>query len=336
MELPDKTEPKQMEGLIYAILFDGAGGGRDLSLSEIEAWRPEQGFLWLHFQMNFDDTKDWIEQKSGLDPVVSGALINEDNHPRIVWEPGVDSLFGTLRGLNFNRKADLEDMVVVNLYIDSQRAITTRTARVMTMNTIVRLLKKGVGPQRPAGFLLAVLERLHDRMEPILEEISEELDECEEKLTIGETTTDELREKLIELRHEIIQLRRYLSPQKNAMTSLGKTATTWISKKRLREIREVEGRLQRFLADLDSYRERAVVIREEINNQLTEKMNRAMYMVSVVTGIFLPLGFLTGLLGINVGGMPGVESRWAFWIVCSLLVGCSIFCLWLFRRLKWI
>ena len=109
-----------------------------------------------------------------------------------------------------------------------------------------------------------------------------------------------------------------------------------MSKKRLREIREIVSHLQRFLANLDSYRERAMVIREEINNQVAERMNKAMYMLSVVTGVFLPLGFLTGLLGINVGGMPGVENRWAFWIVCTLLAMVSATSYTIFRRKKWI
>ncbi len=39
-----------------------------------------------------------------------------------------------------------------------------------------------------------------------------------------------------------------------------------------------------------------------------------MYLLSVITAIFLPLGFLTGLFGINLGGMPGAEYKWGFWI----------------------
>ena len=65
-------------------------------------------------------------------------------------------------------------------------------------------------------------------------------------------------------------------------------------------------------------------------------MNRTMYALSVIAGIFLPLGLLTGLLGINVGGMPGVENGWAFWITCALLVVLAAAEVWLFRRLKWI
>ena len=75
---------------------------------------------------------------------------------------------------------------------------------------------------------------------------------------------------------------------------------------------------------------------DEIANRLSESMNRTMYALSMVAGVFLPLGFLTGLLGINVGGMPGVDSGSAFWITCALLVLLGIGEVALFRRMKWL
>ncbi len=74
---------------------------------------------------------------------------------------------------------------------------------------------------------------------------------------------------------------------------------------------------------------------EEVIALQGERMNRTMYALAVVAGIFLPLGFVTGLLGINVGGMPGVESGWAFWVVCALLAalggGVAVY----FKRKGW-
>lgn len=59
-------------------------------------------------------------------------------------------------------------------------------------------------------------------------------------------------------------------------------------------------------------------------------------MLSLVAGIFLPLGLLTGLLGIAVGGIPGTESRWVFAVVCVLLLVLALAHAWVFRRFKWL
>ena len=99
---------------------------------------------------------------------------------------------------------------------------------------------------------------------------------------------------------------------------------------------EIAERMARFVEDLDSARERAAITQEELNNRLSEQMNKAMYLLSIIAAIFLPLGLLTGLLGINVGGIPGTESKWAFSIVTVILVGLAIALLVWFKKIKWL
>ena len=78
------------------------------------------------------------------------------------------------------------------------------------------------------------------------------------------------------------------------------------------------------------------VIQDEVNSRFAEQINRAMYLLSIVACVFLPLTLLTGLLGINVAGIPWANAKWAFGGVCVMLVGLSLFELWLFKKLKWI
>jgi len=55
-----------------------------------------------------------------------------------------------------------------------------------------------------------------------------------------------------------------------------------------------------------------------------------------VAAIFLPLGLLTGLLGINVGGVPGPENKWAFTLVVAMLIAIAIGLLVWFKKIKWL
>jgi zinc transporter len=65
-------------------------------------------------------------------------------------------------------------------------------------------------------------------------------------------------------------------------------------------------------------------------------MNQKMYVVALVAAIFLPLGLLTGLLGINVGGIPGAENRLSFALVCAFLVALGALQVWVLRRRHWL
>lgn len=75
---------------------------------------------------------------------------------------------------------------------------------------------------------------------------------------------------------------------------------------------------------------------EKLNNRLSEQMNKAIYVLSIVAAIFLPLGLLTGLLGINVGGIPGTDNSWAFTVVTVALIAIAIGLVVWFRKIKWL
>ena len=60
-----------------------------------------------------------------------------------------------------------------------------------------------------------------------------------------------------------------------------------------------------------------------------------MFVLSIVAAIFLPLSFLTGLMGMNVAGLPGLVNPWAFWVLVAVMLVISIGILAVFRLKKW-
>jgi len=102
------------------------------------------------------------------------------------------------------------------------------------------------------------------------------------------------------------------------------------------KLREVSDRLVRHIENIDAVRERAAITQEELINRVSEQLNKRMYVLSVVAAIFLPLGFFTGLLGVNVGGIPGGDNPKAFLVFILLLIVVVIFQVLLFRWKKWL
>ena len=99
---------------------------------------------------------------------------------------------------------------------------------------------------------------------------------------------------------------------------------------------EAHDNITHFVGELDSVRERSRVISDEVTNVLTERLKKNMYALSVVTTIFLPPRFLTGLLGINVGGILGAENSKAFLVFCGmpvLVVGLQVV---IFHKMCWL
>jgi zinc transporter len=174
----------------------------------------------------------------------------------------------------------------------------------------------------------------------LVAKMSETIDNLEENIAdleaqVLESTSRDTRFGLSNLRRQIIALRRYLGPQREALSSLISTKLSWLQEDQRIVLHETSDRLIPHLEDLDAIRERAAVTQEELQSRLAEQQNVRMYVLSIVAAIFLPLGFLTGLLGINAGGIPGSENTSAFGIFLGFLIELVAAQLIYFRMKKW-
>lgn len=323
---------QQDDGLLQARLLNGNAADQQLDWQGIEHWSPERGVLWIHLDFTHQRAREWLSRESGLDPLVSEALVADETRPRCV--PLAGGLLLSLRGVNNNPGADPEDMVALRLFTDGKRIISTRRRKLLSVLAIANDLDAGKGPRNAGEWLAALTRGLVERMSDIVESMEERLDGIEEALLLE--SRQELRMQLLELRREAIMLRRYLNPQREALNRLMAEPADWLTANDRLHLREAGDKVTRHVEDLDAIRDRGVVASEELASRLAEQMNLRMYVLSLIAGLFLPLGFLTGLLGINVGGIPGAENPWGFAIVILLLTAIALMQLWLFRRKRWI
>jgi zinc transporter len=318
--------------LVYAYLLDGRGGAKHLSHAEVDAWTPDQGLLWLHMDYSAPGTKDWLEQQDYLDDIAVNALTVEDTRPRATSHNG--GLLVALRGVNMNPESDPEDMVSIRLWLDENRVISSRKRRLLSVDDILDAFKENEGPESSGDFLAMLCNRLAWRMSNAIDNAEDRVDELEESvLTVAR---GKLRHELSELRRQAISLRRYLAPQREALSWLQTVRLAWFDDKSKLEVRESADRLSQYIETLDSIRERAAVTQEELINQISEESNARMYLLSLVSALFLPLGFATGLLGINVGGIPGADNDSSFMIFVGILLTITVGILLYFRFKRWV
>jgi len=325
------SQSEPVEGLVHALVLDGKGAARSLSWDELEEWKPEDGPLWAHFDYSHSRVQSWIDKDSGLDEIVSAALLTEETRPRTT--PVDNGLLIALRGVNLNPNSDPEDMISIRMWVDSHRIISTRRRRILSIQDMTKQLRDGDGPCNTAEVLTGLCDLLVWRMSSIVAQVEERVDELEEEVLTAEG--HRLRSDLADTRRQTIMLRRYLGPQRDALARLVIEKVGWLNEDHRMKLREVSDRLIRHLEDLEAVRERAAVTQEELAGKLAEQLNNRMYVLSVVAALFLPLGFLTGLLGINIGGIPGADEPYAFMTFIAILVVITAAQYWVFRKMKW-
>jgi len=318
-------------GFIFALCLDGQGSGRYVAWEDISKWTPEQGTLWIHLDYRGEGAQNWLEHESNIDPLLLESLTATETRPRSDVHKNV--MLGILRGVNLNPEADPEDMVSVRFWIEEKRIVTMRHRRIMALEGLRKAVESGTGPTGPGDFLDCFADALTARMGDVIADIDDAFDAIEEEVLTQKSF--ELRPRLANIRRTVISLRRYIAPQRDVITQMQNAKVDWLNDSERMSLRETADRTTRFVEDLDAIRDRATVTQEELNSSLTEQMNKTMYVLSIVAGIFLPLGLLTGLLGINVGGIPGTENPRAFAIFCVILIVVAAWQVWLFKRKKW-
>lgn len=320
------------QGIIYACTIEGDGKGAVLSGADISKTIKDDALAWVHLDANDPASREWLTKEiTYLDNIIIDALLAEETRPRILeFEKGALMI---LRGVNLNENAQAEDMVSIRLWVDQHRIISVQLRPLKVTKDIQNRLMEGKGPKNSGDFVVALTSRLFERMEPVFSELDETLDNVEERVMEDPDTKE--RQEITAIRKQAILFRRYIAPQRDVIAYLRTSEQPWLDQTQKRRLQEALDRVIRYIEDLDTIRERAQIIKDELANALADKMNKNMYVLSVIAAIFLPLGFLTGLMGINIGGMPGVDNANAFWIFSGMLVAVVALQTVLFKKLKW-
>lgn len=326
----DMTADKD-RGLLFAYVLDGKGSGREVGWPEIKTWSSKDGILWIHLDSTFPGTESWLLDESGLDEVACEVLLAGEVRPRVVVSK--EGGLVILRGINLNPGADPEDMVSIRMWIDTHRIITSRRRKVLSVEDLLTSVNKGSGPTSTGEFVTALADRLVERMADVIDEIDDSMSRLEEEVMHGEPS--ELRERLGSIRRQVISLRRFLAPQREALGRLQSESIPWLTDTDRTRLREIADRTVHFIEALDVSRDLAAVAQEELHSRLSEQLGKRMYALAIITAIFLPLAFITGLLGINVAGIPGANSPWGFIGVLGVLILILTGQIGILKKKKW-
>lgn len=297
---------------ISVLQLDGEGGAT--ALNHNEAIELADHAIWI--QLSLEGAKAFLTKSKLLSPFAITLLCAKETRPRIITQS--ETLMGSFRGVNLNPNSEPEDMVSIRFYINKNLIITVHKRNLASTKEIEQALQNKTGPKSSADFIETLLRIINEKAELLTLNMDEELDKIEDDVDYKQIKF--YRRHLGELRRRIILLKRHLQPQRDALIRLPHESIPWLTDIDMLKLRESSDAAQRVLEDLDAEKDRASVIYEELFSLAQERLNTRMYVLAIVAALFLPLTFLTGLLGINVGGIPGANNHHAFWIVCLIML----------------
>lgn len=318
----------QVSDAIVSCQLDGAGGMIPIEDKDvINCERP----CWLHLNYTQRQSAEWLQNTPLIPDSVRDALAGDSMRPRVTRLG--DGFMIVLRSVNHNADSRPDQLVAMRVFINDKLIVSTRRRKVYAIDAVLTDLQNGNGPVDGGSWLVDVCDALTDHASEFIEEMHDKIIELEDALMNQEVPA---RGDLALLRKQLIVMRRYMAPQRDVYARLAIEKMAWMNDDDRRRMQEVADRLGRGLDDLNAGVARTSILADEVASILAESMNRRTYTMSLMAMIFLPATFLTGLFGVNLGGIPGGNWALGFTAFCLLLLamvgGVAI---WLKRR-KWL
>lgn len=290
---------------------------------------PDAGYRWLHLDLKGTNVEDWARAK--LPRIARHALFQAETRPRC--DRHENGLILNLRGVNLNPEASPEDMVSLRMWITPNTVITARMRKVFAADEMRKAAEKGRAPVSVGAFLVELVMGLTSRIETVSLDLESRTDLLEDAVLDEERPA---RGQLNNLRKAVIKMRRFIAPQRDAVSALSQLSNWGFTSEEQAQLREAANRTHRTAEELDSVRDRLQALQDQVDADQAQRLGRHSYILSIVAAIFLPLGFLTGLFGVNVAGMPGMVAPMAFWWLVGGAVALGVVLFLFFKLADWL
>lgn len=313
---------------IYSCQFDGSGKAMPIR-ADRQATSNQP--CWLHLDFTDPQTIAWINSTQLLPDLVKEELIK---HNQIAKETRFDSgILVILKGVNITPNSLPDPIVTFRFYITDNLIISARHQKIDAIAHLKDKLDQGIGPIDVADWLIQVSELISDQVSLSFDTVHNKIIKLEDEALNQRLFS---YKEIGRVRKQLIILRRLLAPQRDIFVRISTERISWIDDNDRQHIHDISSQQSHYISDIDSCLLRLGSLMEQINGLLAESTNKRIYLMTLVTLIFMPITFLTSLLGVNLSGIPFSEAHWGFGAFVIIIVAvCVGTIIWL-KAKKWL
>jgi magnesium transporter len=288
---------------------------------------PEDGFYWI------DATIDELYELQPLfhlhELAVEDCLSEEEQRPKLEVYDG--HYFIVINSIRFDNEEFF--LRALNIFLGKHFIITVTRQKLHEIRKVKPvLLEEKV--HSPDWFLYYLMELVVNNYFTVIDRIEERIEQLDELVMVDAKKS--YMNEIINLRGEIMWLRKTLGPQKDLIGMLNR-----------KELRLIDDKLQKYFSDIyedalkvyesfETFRELVGHLREALQLSLANRANEIMRVFTAMTVIFMPLTVITGIYGMNFDYMPELHSRYGYFIVLGVMLVTASLMAFLFRKKDWL
>ena len=322
------TQAGQIPGLLWGFRIHDDGSADPLAPNQPIDNRHD-GWLWLHLDLSNLRAIEWLGQ-SGLPQPAIASMASRDRHQQLHTAPAC--IYGVFADHKRGLDGVNEELGHLRFAMTERLLVSGRHHALAAVESVRDALTTGGARLASAGALLElIVEHVADAIDRVTDDLATDLDQIEDCLA---RRADEFeRRTLVNVRRTTVRLHRQLAGLRTVFHRIERQTTDEVAP----ALRFAAGKLAQRLDALDhdilEMRERGHRIQEEVSTMIAEETNRHLYILTIVTTLFLPPTLVTGVFGMNTKGLPLTDVETGFLWAAGLMVCSSLVVYLLMRRI---
>lgn len=276
--------------------------------------RDAPGMTWTDIDISDERERDWLRSWAQLGEDTKSLLLGPVRFSHS--EPVHEGVLLSLKAVRGDKADGFDQPTDFRLLIGKTDAVTVRSGSAAPVDELRRYLRSNSSLKTPVDLLAFMISGMTKRLETVIFDLTMATDALEDQLL--DVGTAPPPEALIGLQQRVFRARRQIKTVQQVLSPIATDPAVALASRDRETLARSSNHVNRYIEALDDCRTRLRMLEDQIEAQRAESMTRSSLELTVVATVFLPLTFITGLLGMNVAGIPDEHDPWGFWFVTSL------------------
>jgi len=306
------------------------------SVEQILQCREKDTVTWVNIEgLGNVELIGAIGEAFNIHPLVLEDILNTHQRPKL--EEYDDYSYCVLKGISLAKNGFSVEYEQISILILNDFVFTFKEKQDELFEPVRRRLRSSKGHFRSQGadyLAYVILDTIVDSYFTLQDSLDDIIDSIEEELLTEPTKVT--MATIQRLKHELIIIRRSISPLREMLNAILRSESPLIEEKTLIYFRDIFDHVLRISESIESSRDMVAGLLDIYMTTISNKMNEIMIFLTVFASIFIPLTFIAGIYGMNFEYMPELKWKWAYPALWVAFIAIPVILLGYFKKKKWL
>ena len=336
-----EIDPQSPAPRISAISF-GPDSVAQIEIENVKKLKPLVGkkpVTWINVA-GLGDRKiiEDVGKAFGLHPLAMEDVVNAHQHAKV--EDYGNVLYIVMRMVEPTQNFDTEQ---ISIFVGKNFIITFQEHAGDGFDHIRQRIQQATSRLRQSGsdyLAYRIIDTVIDGYFLVLEKLGDRLEQLDEEFDAN------LREinfrSIQEVKADLLLARRAIRPHRDAVNQLMRDTYPQISDETRLFMRDCSDHTMQIMDLVETYREICADLRDYCLSIVSNRMNETMKVLTMIATVFIPLGFIAGLYGMNFNSeksawnMPELNYTYGYPAVLGVMIAIAVGMLVFFRSRGWL